>query len=205
MYYGKLAVPGTSATGENPGVAAAVAILASVLVGGRPAPLVAGRGHDFLRWTGWPSGPFTRPSDRSCATTPAARAWTYVEAERRAAAPGGPPARRAPASAAATGWPSYAPNRSEYVFLFLACIKLGAVLVPLNFRLTPPELAVMLPTADPALLIYDAGLSRPRWPTLRGDGFDLPGLTMDELTRFLAAAGDPGFTARPTRRSSTTW
>jgi len=34
MYYGKVAVPGTLATGENPGVAAAVAILASLLVGG---------------------------------------------------------------------------------------------------------------------------------------------------------------------------
>ena len=33
MYYAKLPVPGTSATGENPGVAAAVAILASLAVG----------------------------------------------------------------------------------------------------------------------------------------------------------------------------
>ena len=32
MYYGKLPVPGTAATGENPGVAAAVAIIASVVV-----------------------------------------------------------------------------------------------------------------------------------------------------------------------------
>jgi len=34
MYYGKVPVPGTLATGENPGVAAAVAIVASMLVGG---------------------------------------------------------------------------------------------------------------------------------------------------------------------------
>ena len=33
MYYGKVGVPGTTATGENPGVAAAVAIMASVMVG----------------------------------------------------------------------------------------------------------------------------------------------------------------------------
>ncbi len=33
MYYGKVGVPGTSATGENPGVAVAVAIVASLLVG----------------------------------------------------------------------------------------------------------------------------------------------------------------------------
>lgn len=49
----------------------------------------------------------------------------------------------------------YAPNCSEYVFLFLACVKLGAVLVPLNYRLTPPELSVMLRDADPSLMIHD--------------------------------------------------
>ena len=34
FYYGKLPVPGTAATGENPGVAACIAILAAVAVGG---------------------------------------------------------------------------------------------------------------------------------------------------------------------------
>jgi sodium/pantothenate symporter len=34
MYYGKMPVPGTAATGENPGVAACVAILAAVATGG---------------------------------------------------------------------------------------------------------------------------------------------------------------------------
>ncbi len=33
MYYGKLPVPGTAATGENPGVAASVAIICALLVG----------------------------------------------------------------------------------------------------------------------------------------------------------------------------
>ena len=33
MYYGKVQVPLTQATGENPGVAASIAILASMLVG----------------------------------------------------------------------------------------------------------------------------------------------------------------------------
>ena len=44
MYYGKLPVPGTAATGENPGVAAAVAILASVLVAARSAAARRRRG-----------------------------------------------------------------------------------------------------------------------------------------------------------------
>ena len=46
MYYGKLPVPGTSATGENPGVAAAVAIIASVLVGAALLQLAKGGKHE---------------------------------------------------------------------------------------------------------------------------------------------------------------
>ena len=67
----------------------------------------------------------------------------------------------------------YAPNSSEYVFLFLACVKLGAVLVPLNFRLTPPELAVMLRDASPSVLIHDAAYAD-QVTALRDDGFALP-------------------------------
>jgi sodium/pantothenate symporter len=47
MYYGKVAVPGTLATGENPGVAAAVAILASLAVAGLVA-VAAGRRGDAV-------------------------------------------------------------------------------------------------------------------------------------------------------------
>ncbi len=44
-------------------------------------------------------------------------------------------------------------NCCEHVFLMLGCVKLGAVLVPLNFRLTAPELAMPLADAEPALLV----------------------------------------------------
>ena len=37
----------------------------------------------------------------------------------------------------------YSKNKSEHVILFLACIKIGAILVPLNFRLTPRELDIL--------------------------------------------------------------
>ncbi len=37
MHYLNLPVPGTAATGQNPGTAAAVAILASVVIGGAVA------------------------------------------------------------------------------------------------------------------------------------------------------------------------
>lgn len=49
----------------------------------------------------------------------------------------------------------YSKNRTEYVQLFLACIKVGAILVPLNFRLTPRELDILLNDADPAIVFYE--------------------------------------------------
>ncbi|MFC1565692.1 AMP-binding protein [Candidatus Neomarinimicrobiota bacterium] len=50
----------------------------------------------------------------------------------------------------------YSKNRSEYVLILLACIKLGAIIVPLNFRLTPRELDVLITDADPTLFIYES-------------------------------------------------
>ncbi len=49
-------------------------------------------------------------------------------------------------------------NRSEYVFLMLACVKLGAVLVPLNFRLTAQELQHPLQDAEPNLVVCETGI-----------------------------------------------
>ena len=46
-------------------------------------------------------------------------------------------------------------NRSELFFLFFACIKLGAVLVPLNFRLTRAELDPLIADADPSLVFVE--------------------------------------------------
>ncbi|MHB9143427.1 MAG: AMP-binding protein [Paludibacter sp.] len=50
----------------------------------------------------------------------------------------------------------YSKNRSEYVLLLIACIKTGAILVPLNFRLTPRELDVLIHDAEPKLFIYES-------------------------------------------------
>lgn len=49
----------------------------------------------------------------------------------------------------------YSKNCAEYVLLFIACVKTGAILVPLNFRLTPRELDVLINDADPSLFIYE--------------------------------------------------
>lgn len=49
----------------------------------------------------------------------------------------------------------YSKNRAEYVILFLACIKCGAILVPLNFRLVPRELDILIADAEPKLFFYE--------------------------------------------------
>jgi fatty-acyl-CoA synthase len=78
----------------------------------------------------------------------------------------------------------YAPNGSQYVFLLLACVKLGAVLVPLNHRLTAPELAVMLGDADPQLLVFDAAFG-PQLAALRQAGLTVPDLDLTDLEAFV--------------------
>ncbi len=50
----------------------------------------------------------------------------------------------------------FSKNRAEYVLLFSACIKSGTILVPLNFRLTPRELDVLIHDAEPQLFIYES-------------------------------------------------
>ncbi len=49
----------------------------------------------------------------------------------------------------------YSKNRAEYVLLFFACIKAGTILVPLNFRLTPRELDVLIKDAEPKVFFYE--------------------------------------------------
>lgn len=46
-------------------------------------------------------------------------------------------------------------NSPEYLDAFFACALLGAMLVPLNWRLTPRELVVILTDCAPKLLLHD--------------------------------------------------
>ena len=90
----------------------------------------------------------------------------------------------------------YAPNCSQYVFLMLACVKLGAVLVPLNFRLTPRELGVMLGDSEPDLLVFDPSFAD-RVEELRRAGFSLPSVALATLENLVFGDEEPGtpFTA----------
>ncbi|CAB1074293.1 Long-chain-fatty-acid--CoA ligase (EC [Olavius algarvensis Delta 1 endosymbiont] len=46
-------------------------------------------------------------------------------------------------------------NRAEYIKLFLALSRLGAILVPLNFRLAPAEFNYFLEDATPKAIFFD--------------------------------------------------
>jgi fatty-acyl-CoA synthase len=45
-------------------------------------------------------------------------------------------------------------NSAKIIALFYGVMKLGAIFLPLNFRLEPPELVPVLREAEPALLLY---------------------------------------------------
>jgi fatty-acyl-CoA synthase len=105
---------------------------------------------DWLhKWAGY------RPHKLALRDHARGREWTYAEADVRAA-------RLAAHLRDGLGVGRgdrvavLAQNRAETVFLFLACVKLGAVLVPLNFRLTARELDGLVADAEPRVLFVGA-------------------------------------------------
>ena len=78
-----------------------------------------------------------------------------------------------------------ATDSPQYVETLLACMKLGAVYVPLNFRLARPELPTLLRTAEAKVLCYsDSGHIPPNLETRTS-----PGVERDLL---VPAAASPG-------------
>src|SRR5690242_17352711 len=51
-------------------------------------------------------------------------------------------------------------NRTEFIESFLAANKLGAIAVPVNFRMTPPEIAFLVSDCDAKVLITEPVLVR---------------------------------------------
>ncbi len=47
-------------------------------------------------------------------------------------------------------------NSSEFLEIFFACAKIGAILVPVNYRLAAPEIAYIIKDSRPKLLVYTA-------------------------------------------------
>lgn len=52
-----------------------------------------------------------------------------------------------------------APNRAETLLLLFACAELGAILVPLNWRLAPPELRWQIEHSAPRLVLVDPSMA----------------------------------------------
>jgi len=71
------------------------------------------------------------------------------------------------------------PNRAEHVVLLFACGRLGAALVPFNWRLTPAELGPIITDAAPALIVVGAAHREALASTLEPDGQGIEVLDLD--------------------------
>ncbi|MFC3068894.1 AMP-binding protein [Phenylobacterium soli] len=95
-----------------------------------------------------------RPADLALHEIATGRRWTYAELEadiRRAAA-----WLRGLKLESGARVALLARNGSAHAILFYACARAGAIFQPLNWRLSGPELAVLLEDAQPQVLIHAA-------------------------------------------------
>ena len=91
-------------------------------------------------------------------------------------------------------------NSLDAVALAIACERIGAVFAPLNWRLTPAELAPVLADAGPALLLADGEFETTAQQAAAEEGLPVVSLQpgLDELTRDCEpVAGRPGRPGRP--------
>jgi acyl-CoA synthetase (AMP-forming)/AMP-acid ligase II len=65
-------------------------------------------------------------------------------------------------------------NRPEWIEVFFAVAKIGAILVPVNFRLSPREVAHILASTEPKLLVFEDELAE-----VVDELGDLPTLSVD--------------------------
>ena len=64
-------------------------------------------------------------------------------------------------------------NSARLLILHLACVRAGAIYVPLNWRLTPSELAALIHDGQPSLIVYDAEFQLPPFDGFRIDSTEL--------------------------------
>lgn len=95
----------------------------------------------------------------------------------------------------------HARNRVEVVELLFACARIGAVLVPLNWRLAAPELRGVLDDCDPQLVLCDAAGRQALEEAGGRSALDLDGPAWAES---LAAASDSPL-VRPDLAPDTPW
>jgi malonyl-CoA/methylmalonyl-CoA synthetase len=129
-----------------------------------------------------------RGSDRPCLLLDDGAAWTYADLDRRAATVAG--ALRDAGVGVGYRVVVQAGKSPDGVALYLACLRRGAVFVPLNTAYTPAEVAAFVADAEPALVVDDATL-----PTL-ADGCapepDLVERRPDDPAAMLYTSGTTG-------------
>ena len=80
-------------------------------------------------------------------------------------------------------------NRPEMLVLLFACAKLGAILVPLNWRLTPTELSCIVEDASASILFYDNHFSSDDYQSVSKASLNCQAIDIKELTN--GPAEDP--------------
>ena len=113
---------------------------------------------------------FRAAGGKPCLRLPDAADWTYRELAARVGAAAG--ALVGVGVRAGDRVVVQTPKTPEAVALYLACLKVGAVYVPLNTAYTPSEVAYFLGDAEPALFVCGGGASA---------GGDVPVLTLDAV------------------------
>ncbi len=104
-----------------------------------------------------------RPADPTATTlleTPSGLRITYADADRRSAQL----ARVLASSGVGRGdrVALQVEKSPEAVLLYLACVRCGAVLIPMNTASSPDEVAYLLDDAKPTMFLDDAARSRAR-------------------------------------------
>src|SRR6478736_9520715 len=93
-------------------------------------------------------------------------------------------------------------NRTEFIESFLAATKLGAIAVPVNFRMTPPEIAFLVSDCQAQIVITEAVLAnvatavRDIDPTLK-TVIVAGGATDDEVLSYDDVIAEPGDAPEP--------
>ena len=98
-----------------------------------------------------------RPNELAIHDLHSGRKFTYAELDRRIGRLAGALAARGIGRGDRVAL--LAQNGPEYFELQFACGRLGAIMLPLNWRLAVPELQYILGDSTPALLIHDAGFA----------------------------------------------
>ena len=91
-------------------------------------------------------------------------------------------------------------NSAEFFTIHFACVRLGAIFVPLNWRLSAPELSVLVQDCTPALLFLDEEFQPVARAFTGGHSIKrLLSLDPDAFDALLAAAPDRPTWPRPAR------